>query len=162
MTLEDLTLRPMRDDDSDAVAAIWREGWVAGHLGNVPPALIAHRRPDDFRAWVIGQVDATTVALLGGCVVGFVTVRGDEVEQMYVASAARGSGVGDVVLQAGEQIVARRHRTAWLAVVAGNARARRFYERNGWRDAGPITYAAHVDGGTFDVPCRRYEKHVRA
>jgi hypothetical protein len=34
---------------------------------------------------------------------------------------------------------ANGHRKAWLAVVAGNARARAFYERAGWVDEGPST-----------------------
>jgi hypothetical protein len=53
--------------------------------------------------------------------------------------------------------IATRFAAGWLAVVAGNARARRFYERNGWRDAGAIDYAAEIRGGTLPVPCRRYE-----
>ena len=47
-----------------------------------------------------------------------------------------------------------------LAVVPGNARARRFYERCGWADGGLFDYAAAVSGGTMDVPCHRYVKPV--
>ena len=51
------------------------------------------------------------------------------------------------------------HDVAWLAVVAGNARARSFYERMGWRDEGGFDYEAAVeDGTTVSVPCRRYVK----
>jgi hypothetical protein len=45
---------------------------------------------------------------------------------------------------------------AWLAVVTGNARARRFYERSGWADDGELDYVA--DG--VAVPCRRYVKRL--
>jgi hypothetical protein len=45
---------------------------------------------------------------------------------------------------------------AWLAVVPGNARARRFYERSGWADDGGFDYVA----GEITVPCRRYVKRV--
>ena len=34
-----------------------------------------------------------------------------------------------------------------LGTPAGHVRARRFYEREGWHDAGHIAYAAQVDGG---------------
>ena len=47
-----------------------------------------------------------------------------------------------------------------LAVVAGNARVRAFYERAGWRDEGPFDYGAAGDNGTIALPCRRYTKQV--
>jgi len=47
-------------------------------------------------------------------------------------------------------------------VVAGNARALRFYERSGWVDAGAIDYDAPIEGGAIRVACRRYEKRVPA
>jgi hypothetical protein len=69
--------------------------------------------------------------------------------------------VATPLLRRGEEVVAARFDVAWLAVAEGNARARRFYERSGWRDAGPLAYEAEVTGGTIPVPCRRFEKRVR-
>ena len=43
----------------------------------------------------------------------------------------------------------------------GNARARRFYERQGWTDVAAIDYQAEIKGGTIPVPCRRYERVLR-
>ncbi len=81
---------------------------------------------------------------------------------MYVDSRFRGSGVAATLLTHGESVVAERFDTAWLAVVDGNARARRFYERCGWHDTGPFDEPAWTpDGGTIVVPSRRYEKRVR-
>lgn len=71
---------------------------------------------------------------------------------------ARGSGVAAALLAHAETVIAARHATAWLAVVDGNLQARRFYERCGWRDAGPISYQAHTSDGMFSVPTRRYER----
>jgi len=153
-------LRPAVPEDGEAIAAVWHAGWADGHLGHVPDALVAHRRLDDFRRRVPARVPETTVAVAGDRVVGFVMLHGNEVEQIYVAREARGSGVADALLARGEQDAARRAPVAWLAVAAGNARARRFYERNGWTDAGPFDYAAEVEGGTMVVPCRRYTKRV--
>ncbi|HEY6708462.1 MAG TPA: GNAT family N-acetyltransferase [Actinomycetota bacterium] len=48
----------------------------------------------------------------------------------------------------------------FVAVVAGNTRARRFYARMGWRDRGPFTYQAQTATGTFPVPTHRYEREV--
>ena len=86
------------------------------------------------------------MATIAGQVVGFVTVLEDEVEQVYVAAAARRTGVADVLMRHAEQVIARRFDTAWLSVAVGNARARRFYERNGWRDAGALDYRAEILG----------------
>lgn len=157
----DVMLRAATDDDASAVASIWHAGWADGHLGHVPDALVAHRGLDDFARLAAARVHDTTVAEVDGGVAGFVTVVGDEVEQVYVAAGARGSGVAAELLGFAEAVVAKSADVAWLAVVAGNAWARRFYERQGWHDAGPITYLAEIDGGRFEVPCRRYERRVR-
>ena len=99
------------------------------------------------------------MATVAGAVVGFVMVVDDEVEQVYVAAAHRGTGVAKVLIEESErQVKANGHRKAWLAVVAENGRARAFYERAGWVDEGPFDYAAAAEGGAIAVPCRRYTK----
>ena len=160
MGLSGLTLRPATPDDIEALAALWHRAWRDGHLGHVPEALLPHRQLEDFRRRVPARIPLTTVATMASGVVGFVTVHDDEVEQVYVAQEARGGGVADALLRHAERAIAARFDTAWLAVVSGNARARRFYERNGWRDAGGFDYAAEIAGGTLPVPSRRYEKPV--
>jgi GNAT superfamily N-acetyltransferase len=87
-------------------------------------------------------------------------VKDDEIEQIYIAQEARGAGVAVALLERGESIIAERHDRAWLAVVAGNTRARRFDERNGWSDAGAIDYPAETGSGPHVVPSRRYEKRI--
>jgi GNAT superfamily N-acetyltransferase len=154
------TLRPATPGDAGAIALIWHDGWRDGHLGHVPDALHEHRRPAHFASRVPPRIPHTTVATIEGAVVGFVTVHGDEVEQVYVSADARGAGVADALLAAAERRIAEHSGSAWLAVVAGNARARRFYERNGWRDAGGFDYPAEIPQGTLLVPARRYEKRV--
>jgi putative acetyltransferase len=154
-------LRPATQTDVAAIAELWHDGWVDGHRGHVPAGLLAHRGPADFHQRVPDQLAATTVAVDDDDqVIGFATVRHDELEQLYVAATARGSGVADALIAHAESLIAHDHELAWLAVVAGNARARAFYERCGWRDDGPLDYRAAVDGGTFVVPCRRYVKPV--
>jgi GNAT superfamily N-acetyltransferase len=154
-------LRRALDADAEAIASLWHQGWADGHLGHVPEALLEHRRLEDFRRRVPPRLPLTTVAVLDGGVAGFVMVHEDEVEQLYVAAAARGRGVAAVLFRAAERTIAARFEVAWLAVAEGNARARRFYEKSGWRDAGALDYAAEITGGTLAVPCRRYEKRVK-
>ena len=164
-----MQLRPARDADAAAVGRIWRDGWRDGHLGHVPPALVAVRTPESFLSRAAARVGDTVVAVVttdGGAevVAGFVMTAGDEVEQVYVAAAHRGTGVAAALLAEAERVLAAAgHPEAWLAVVAGNTRARRFYERCGWSDAGPLDYAAKVPGrGTLPVPTHRYTKRLEA
>ena len=157
----DLTLRPATRDDAGQIADLWHRGWIDGHLGHVPEALHAHRRLEDFQRRVPPRLPTTTVAIRGAEIVGFVTVQGDEIEQLYVAASARGGGVAGALLRHGEQLIAARHPRAWLAVAVGNARARRFYARQGWVDARVLDYPAETATGPVIVPCRRYEKDVR-
>ena len=153
-------LRGATPGDVDAIAQLWHAGWRDGHLGHVPPALHQHRTLEHFRERVPPRLQTTTVATIGSAVVGFVVVQDDEIEQIYVAQEARGSGLAAALLERGESIIAERHDRAWLAVVAGNVRARRFYQRNGWRDAEEIDYSAETASGPFVVPSRRYEKRL--
>jgi ribosomal protein S18 acetylase RimI-like enzyme len=156
-----LTLRAAAPDDIETIARIWHRGWSDGHVGHVPDALLPHRHLEDFRRRVPPRIPETTVATIAGAIVGFVTVREDEVEQVYVAAEVRGTGVADALLRHVEERVGARFDVAWLSVVEGNARARRFYERNGWRDVGAHDYRAEIRGSTLPVPCRRYEKTVK-
>ncbi|MBA2577676.1 MAG: GNAT family N-acetyltransferase [Euzebyaceae bacterium] len=50
----------------------------------------------------------------------------------------RGTGIAAQLLRRAETVIRDNgHSTAWLAVVAGNRRARVFYTRQGWATAGP-------------------------
>jgi len=154
-----VTLRPGRPEDARELAELWHAGWRDAHLGHVPEELARARTEESFRARAAERVGETTVAVIGGAVAGFVLVAGDEVEQVYVAAPHRGTGVAGVLLAEAERRVRTNgHAKAWLAVVPGNARARAFYERAGWRDEGPFEYAAVTDGGSITVPCRRYTR----
>jgi GNAT superfamily N-acetyltransferase len=158
-----LSLRRASAEDAGAVATIWCDGWRDAHLGHVPEALVAVRMPDSFRSRAAERVGDTVVAVAGDDreIAGFVMVVGDEVEQVYVSRDHRGTGVAGLLLAEAERLVAvAGHRRAWLAVVDGNARARRFYERSGWADEGLFDYAAASAGGTIPVPCHRYVKPV--
>ncbi|MFC9255286.1 GNAT family N-acetyltransferase [Amycolatopsis thailandensis] len=156
-----LVLRPATPADADAVAKIWYHGWRDGHLGNVPEALVRVRTRESFHERAAQRVADTSVAMVGDEVAGFVMVVGDEVEQVYVSSDHRGSGVAGTLLAEAERLVgAGGHPRAWLAVAPGNARARRFYERCGWVDGGLFDNPAFGPEGPIFVPCHRYVKHL--
>jgi GNAT superfamily N-acetyltransferase len=154
-----IELRRAQPEDALVIARIWQAGWPDGHLGNVPDELAAIRDEADFRERATKLVPLAAVAEVDGATVGFVAVTGDEVTQVYVTAEHRGRGIADALLDHAEKAIrGAGHGSAWLAVVDGNARARRFYERRGWSDGGPLLYAAEARGTTMEVAVRRYVK----
>lgn len=154
-------IRPALNADASRVAAIWHAGWREAHLDRVPDMLVRVRTRESFNTRAVDRVSDTTVAEIGGDVVGFVMVNADEVDQLYVASTHRGVGVAARLLSAAEaQISEGGYDEAWLAVVPDNVRARRFYERQGWSDAGWFEHDAPGPAGPIPVPCHRYVKSL--
>src|SRR5687768_16211246 len=103
----EVVLRPATPDDAPAVAAIWYAGWRDGHLGNVPAELTRIRTGGSFGDRAAQHVEDSVVAVVGDEVAGFVMVAGDEVEQVYVAGAHRGSAVASALLAEAERLVAQ-------------------------------------------------------
>ena len=156
-----MELRPARPDDMATVADIWHRAWHVAHPGHVPEGLTQARTLAAFGERTPSRVADTTVAEVDGELVGFTMVAGDEVEQVFVDPDRHGTGVAGPLLAAAERRVADAgHGVAWLAVVVGNARARRFYEKHGWTDAGDLPYEVSAGGTTYVSPCRRYEKRL--
>jgi ribosomal protein S18 acetylase RimI-like enzyme len=150
-------LRQGTFEDAAEIAVVWYRGWRDAHIDRVPAQLTEFRTEESFRTRATARAREMTVAVVDGVVVGFVLVVDDEVEQLYISSTHRGRGIADALLSAAEQkIAANGHTRAWLAVVPDNARARRFYERMGWRDEEAFDYEAGADGGPITVQCRRY------
>jgi putative acetyltransferase len=157
------SIRPAGGADMAAVADLWHEGWHDGHAGHVPDGLTAARTLAAFHERTPPRVADTSVAVADdGSLLGFVMVVGDEVERVFVGPAGRGTGLASELLaEAERRVAADGHASAWLAVVVGNARARRFYEREGWSDTCDLPYEVTAGGQTFVSPCRRYVKRVR-
>jgi putative acetyltransferase len=155
-------IRAAISEDMAAVADLWHVGWHDGHAGHVPEGLTRGRTREAFHERTPSRVADTTVAVSeDGELLGFIMVAGDEVEQVFVGREARGTGLAARLLsEAEDQVAAAGHDVAWLAVVEGNARARAFYERHGWRDEGDLPYEVIAGGQTFVSPCRRYVKRV--
>jgi GNAT superfamily N-acetyltransferase len=163
MTVLVITLRPARPEDADDVARVWRAAWHDGHRGHVPDALIEARDPAYFERRAGELVGHVTLAEQDGALLGVLIVQRDELQQLMVTAAARGQGVGGVLIAEAERRVAEAgYDEIWLAVVPGNMGARRFYESHGWTDCGAKTYdAVTLAGGTVPVPVHRYTKVLR-
>ena len=155
-------LRPATATDVEPLAEMFHRGWHDAHAGHVPDGLTQRRTLDAFRDRVTARVrdtDDTTIAEVDGTLAGFIMIAGAEVEQVYVDRSFRGSGLAATLLaEAERQVAAAGHDETWLAVVVGNARARAFYERQGWVDQGDLAYQVTALGETYLSPCRRYVK----
>lgn len=163
MSDPNVVLRKGRSEDALEIAEIWHLGWRDGHLGFVPPEVAQIRTAESFRRRASDRAAEMTLAIADGAIAGFVLVVDDEVEQVFVAASHRGTGVADALIREGErQVRANGHSQAWLAVVAGNARARAFYERRGWHNEGPFEYRGYAETGTIEVPSLRYVKQLSA
>lgn len=117
--------------DEQEIAAVWRERLVSG-LSDRAPA---------------GVASSTLVAELDGRVVAMAAVGPDrshpddastgELWMLNADPAAWGTGAAVALHRvACDELAARGYGGAALWVVEENARARRFYEREGWTDDG--------------------------
>ncbi|WP_029137211.1 GNAT family N-acetyltransferase [Nakamurella lactea] len=157
--MTDHVVRAALAGDAGDVARIWCQGWHDAHDGFVSPELVAARADHTFLTRANERWPDTLVGVGGNTIAGFVMVNANEVEQLYVAGDRRGTGVAAALLAAAEDLLSSRgFRQAWLAVIPENVRARRFYDRCGWRDEGTFVYDAEFDGEQIGVPCRRYAK----
>lgn len=124
-----LKLRAYREDDEDAVIALWHRTWQQAY-----PEIDFAARLTAWRARWRDELIPTAkvvVALQGGAIVGFVTIDASGyLDQLVVAPDLWGSKLGDRLLTDAKAMAPSG---ITLLVNADNARAIRFYERNSFR-----------------------------
>lgn len=159
-----VTIRPAKPEELDALATIWYDAWQDAHAAILPNALRRVRTRDSFRERLRAALSQVRVADVAGDAVGFCIVEGDEMYQLFVTSAARGSGLAAALVADAEAgMAAAGVRTAWLACAIGNDRAARFYEKCGWRRTGDMVSPLPMpDGGVLPLQVWRYEKTLSA
>jgi GNAT superfamily N-acetyltransferase len=157
-----VTIRAAPPDEVDHLASLWFDGWQDAHFEILPAALRRFRTLESFRDRLRAALSDVRVAGPSGQPVGFTIVKGDELYQLYVSAAARGTGVAATLIADAEAQIARSGAdTAWLACAIGNARAARFYEKHGWQRIGTMVSELETPEGVFPLDVWRYEKHVR-
>lgn len=163
MTPADVTtVRPADAGEIDALARVWYDGWQDGHAAILPAELRRLRTLESFRDRLEAALANVRVVGEVGSPVGFCMLKGDELYQLFVSAAARGSGVAAALIADAEaHLAAAGVRTAWLACAIGNERAARFYEKQGWRRTGTIVSQLETTEGLFPLEVWRYEKELR-
>ncbi len=145
MDLEISTLQP---EDVDGVATVHVEAWQTAYRGVMADDFLdlSGGAVAEYWSMVAWRRDGNAfVARREGRITGFAAVgdhRKDDigVGELYVLNVAPehwGTGVGTQLLHRAQE---RLHQLGFsdvvLYVATENARARRFYEREGWRDDG--------------------------
>lgn len=139
-------LRPMSDDDIEAVLAVQEEGAVAGLSHIFPQDDHPFPRDQIRQRWLRELQDPAITCLVvqeAGHVVGFAAVRGEQFLHFGTVPHMWGSGLAGIA----HDDVLERCRLAGLGrvrlrVFQENLRARRFYERRGWLPTGRETRTA--------------------
>jgi GNAT superfamily N-acetyltransferase len=120
--------------DLDVLFAIQKASAVAG-FANVFPQELYPFPEDEIRETLREQLaDSASIVLLDDDLRGFALAGGGWLRRLYVLPSAWGAGVGAALHD--DAIAALRAdgaASASLWCLAGNERARRFYERRGWR-----------------------------
>jgi putative acetyltransferase len=125
-------LRPYQPSDEDAAIALWQRTWQLAY-----PAIDFAQRVDWWRErWRNELVPKAEiiVAEQAGEIAGFVTIDASGyLDQLVVVPDQWGSSLADTLVDEAKR---RSPDHVTLKVNADNARAIRFYERNGFMHAG--------------------------
>jgi GNAT superfamily N-acetyltransferase len=143
-TAHDVAVRPATPQDAEALAHLHLDVWDDAYTGLMPQQILDDRRTaveervERWRTILEGDGAGRTLLAVGpDGPVGFVSAgpgRDNDVDTelelwaLYVRAAWWGTGVGYVLFEE-----ALGDRAAYLWVLAGNERAIRFYERQGFR-----------------------------
>ena len=156
-----MTPRPAVPSDIGPLTRLWFDGWREAHLEHVPAELTAKRTLESFHNRLLGFGDGLRVAGPTSAPLGFCAIREDELDQLFIAPEARGSGLAATLLEDGEaRLAARGIVRAHLLCVIQNERAAKFYERQGWQNMGVFHEAVQTDDGPFRFGLLRFEKDL--
>jgi 2-amino-4-hydroxy-6-hydroxymethyldihydropteridine diphosphokinase len=159
-------IRRARGVDADDVARTHTAASQAAYRGYGPPDPGGLARRTELWREVLPQPDNRTwVATDGDLIVGLLNIGSfrehpdaGAVRTLYLLPGWWGTGVAQRLMDIAHEELARDFDHALLTVLTANARARRFYERNGWRLEETLV-EPHFGGTMTEVS--RYSKRFR-
>lgn len=171
-----IRIRPARVDEAGALATVHVQSWQAAYGGLIPQGYLDNlsvaRRQDGWKRILAATAwpsMGTLVAEVDGRVVAFVSIspsrdedqdsaRVGEVTSIYALPEEWGRGVGRALMNSAiATLIEAGFSSATLWVLAGNARARRFYESCSWRPDGAMK---QEDRGEFVLEEIRYTRDL--
>ena len=135
-----MRIREARPEESLLLATVQEQASVAA-LGHIfPPELYPYPREAIRARWAEALADPAKRALIAAVEdepAGAACVSEEWLEGLYVVPGRWGTGLADALYgQALELVRALGSTRCHLWVLEDNVRARRFYERRGWRENG--------------------------
>ena|SRR5437868_4202185 len=142
-----MLLRPAEPEDAMAVARVHVRSWQAAYRTLLPEDYLQQLRPEDrAQKYDFASLDPLTprtiVASEDGLIQGFATTAPSreahlpdhgELCALYVDPEYWGQGLGVALVSAARaRLFGLGFRNALLWVLAGNVRAERFYQMDGW------------------------------
>ncbi len=168
-------IREARVGDESEISRVHVAAWRAAYRGMMPDdfldALDERVRAKRWRERLETNPSGRriVVATANESIVGFAGVgpardeagtRG-ELYMINLAPTAWGRGIGSALLETCVESLSRfGHREAILWVLRQNARARRFYQREGWTHEGDRRDTINENGFTFEVDELRYVRSL--
>jgi len=161
-----IEIRRAGPDDADDVARTHTGAAQAAYARIAPPDRGGlDRRTKLWREILPDPSNRTWIAVDGDLIVGLLNIgsfrdhpEAGAVRTLYVLQGWWGSGAGQRLMDLAHAELARDFDHALLTVLAANARARRFYERNGWELVETLV-EPHFGGALTEV-CR-YSRRLR-
>lgn len=147
-----MEIRKATIEDAACISRIFWESWQRGYHGLICQGYLDGLRPDHWKAFFEARLQPGVLEALvamagpepaGAAAYGaFIPPTGSQgparadgyIQALYVRPAYMGQGFGSALLQAAEEgLRAMGYGTAFLYVLDTNEKARRFYERQGYR-----------------------------
>lgn len=169
-----MLLRPAEPQDALAVARVHVRSWQSAYRTLLPDDYLDQLRPEDRApSYDFTSLDPvnpwTIVAFEKGLIHGFATTAPSrlpdladhgELCALHVDPEQWGRGIGITLVSAARaRMFELGFRSAYLWVLAGNVRADRFYQRDGWARDG-VSRTGSVWGVTVDEV--RYQRGLEA
>jgi ribosomal protein S18 acetylase RimI-like enzyme len=140
-------IRKATPADAEGAADVWLSSFKATYP--FPPA---HPDPD-VRRWIrdelVRREESFVAVEPDGTIVGLMTLHGNDLDQLYVRPDRLGRGIGTRFVTLAKEL---RPRGLWLYTFQVNARARAFYERQGFR----VLYLGTGESNEEHQPDARY------
>lgn len=123
-----MLIRPAELNEAEAIADIY----ISSFKKALPTVKLAHQ-DQEIRQWfkeVVLPKGGTWVAEDNSQLIGFMTIEGDVLDELYLTPEAQGHGVGSALLEKAKQIYPNGLKTYTFQV---NTTARNFYEKHGFK-----------------------------
>ena len=140
-------IKPVTQADMMQAAIIHSESWKESHRDVCSAEFIAIHTPERQKSYLESEIakGAQLYMLTDGKPVGIVSIYGSVIENLYVLPSEQNKGYGTQLLAfAVEKCVEAP--TLWI--LSTNDRARRLYERNGFK---PTGNTVEHTGGVYEL-----------